>query len=389
MASETDTGAQYPSICEEAGYKCYLYHNFPGPSVRSRRAGTFKAGLSKNIYRDVLADLVPLFKVEIGLYSLKRPKYVPCYMGGRTSEQKDVDFIEPTEVAGLLDHCKTLGLADEREGLVDQLVLASKSADPSAFAKLFIPLLKRMVVLSHSANLPITDTIPRHFTKSIIDEFVLRYVEPEPERPRNWAQARTGCHNVYGDCSRLNSFLVNPEEKTGRFAIAEKRRRHLTNQLSHSGCTLDTEHQGIPYTLVVTKTEKKWHEHHKAWRTRCRVAEQSFEDIGVEALQAILGEDYERAVDCKSKKAGSPAGREAGPAVEAPARSLIRPTPAGSTINRPVPFPTAILAKAHQQAARKTPLRALTQPRAPPMNSVPRKPREGGSKVQIIDLTME
>ena len=347
--------------------------------------GTFKAGLSKNIYRDVHADLVPLFKVEIGLYSLKRPKYVPCYMGGRTSEQKDVDFIEPTEVAGLLHHCKTLGLADEREGLVDQLVLASKSADPSAFAKLFIPLLKRMVVLSHSANLPITDTIPRHFTKSIIDEFVLRYVEPEPERPRNWAQARTGCHNVCGDCSRLNSFLVNPEEKTGRFAIAEKRRRHLTNQLSHSGCTLDTEHQGIPYTLVVTKTEKKWHQHHKAWRTRCRVAEESFEDIGVEALQEILGEGYERAVDCKSKKAG--AAREAGPAVEAPTRSLIRPILVG-TMNQPMPFPTAILAKAHQQA-RKTPLRALTQPRSPSTNTIPDKSREGVSRVQIIDLTME
>ncbi|KAI4215427.1 MAG: hypothetical protein L6R36_009390 [Xanthoria steineri] len=309
-------------------------------------------------------------------------------MGGRTSEQKDIDFIEPTEVADLLDHCKTLGLADEREGLVDQLVVASISADPSAFAKLFIPLLKRMVVLSHSVNLPITDTIPRHFTRSIIDQFILRYVEPEPEKPRDWAQARTGCYNVCGDCSRLNSFLVNPEEKIGRFAIAEKRRRHLTNQLSHSGCTLDTEHRGIPYTLVVTKTEKKWHQHHKAWRTRWRVAEQSFEDIGVEALREILGEDYERVVDCKSKKAGSPADGEAGPAVEAPARSLIRPTPVG-TMNRPMPLPTTILGKAHQQAARKTPLRALTQPYAPPMNAVPGKPREGVSKVQIIDLTME
>lgn len=71
--------------------------------------------------------------------------------------------------------------------------------------------------------------------------------------------------------------------------------------------------------------------------------------------------------------------------MEAPARSLIRPTPVG-TINQPVPFPTAILAKANQQAARKTPLRALTQPRAPPTNAVHGKSREGVSKVQIIDL---
>ncbi|KAI4233146.1 MAG: hypothetical protein LQ349_004580, partial [Xanthoria aureola] len=136
--------------------------------------GTFIGGLSKNVYRDVLADLVPLFKVESDLHSQKRPKYVHHYVGARTSEQKDIDFIEPIELAGLLDHCKTLSLAEEREGLMDQLVVASKLADPSAFAKLFIPLLKRMVVLSRSANLPITDTVPRHFTKSIIDQFVLR-----------------------------------------------------------------------------------------------------------------------------------------------------------------------------------------------------------------------
>ncbi|KAL8754295.1 MAG: hypothetical protein Q9199_004439 [Rusavskia elegans] len=308
--------------------------------------GTFKEGLSKNIYRDVLADLVPSLKAESDLHTQKRPKYEHYYVGGRTSEQTDVDFIDPIEVADLLDHCRTMSLAEEREALMDQLVVASKSADPSAFGKI-----------------------------------------PEPEKPRDWAQARTGCRNGCGDCSQLNSFLTNPQERTRGFAMAEKRRRHLANQLSHSGCTLDTEHRGIPYTLVVTQTEKKWHEHHKAWRERCRVAGKSFISIGIAALQEILGEDYERAVDLKSRKAGSAADGKPGAAVEAPARSLTRKTPV-STRNQPVPFPTAILAKA-QQAARRSLLGAVTQSLVPSTNELPNKPREGVSKVEIIDLTIE
>ncbi|KAI4259625.1 MAG: hypothetical protein L6R42_004494 [Xanthoria sp. 1 TBL-2021] len=349
--------------------------------------GTFKEGLSRNIYRDVLADLVPSLKVESDLRTQKRPKYEHYYVGGRTSEQTDVDFIEPIEVADLLDHCRTMSLAEEREALMDQLVVASKWADPSAFGKMFIPLLKRMVELSQSANLSLTNTIPRPFFKSIIDAYVLRYVRPEPEKPRDWAQARTGCRNGCGDCSQLNSFLTNPQERTRGFAMAEKRRRHLANQLSYSGCTLDTVHRGIPYTLVVTKTEKKWHEHHKAWRERCRVAGKSFISLGIEALQKILGEDYERAVDLKSRKAGSAADRKPGAAVETPARSLTRKTPV-STMNQPVPFPTAILAKA-QQAARRSPLGAVTQSLAPSTNVLPNKPRRSVSKVEIIDLTIE
>ncbi|KAI4263222.1 MAG: hypothetical protein L6R42_001625, partial [Xanthoria sp. 1 TBL-2021] len=134
-------------------------------------------------------------------------------------------------------------------------------------------------------------------------------------------------------------------------------------------------------------TEKKWHEHHKAWRERCRVAGKSFISIGIEALQEILGEDYERAVDLKSRKAGSAADGKLGAAVEAPARSLTRKTPV-STSNQPVPFPTAILAKA-QQAARRSLLGAVTQPHAPSTKVLPNKPREGVSKVEIIDLTIE
>lgn len=362
--------------------------NFLVLLFRAENRGTFKEGLSKNIYRDVLADLVPSLKVESDQHTQKRPKYEHYYVGGRTSEQTDVDFIEPIEVADLLDHCGTMSLAEEREALMDQLVVASKSADPSAFGKMFIPLLKRMVELSHSANLSLTNTIPRHFFKRIIDAYVLRYVRPEPEKPRDWAQARTGCRNGCGDCSQLNSFLTNPQERTRGFAMAEKRRRHLANQLSHSGCTLDTEHRGIPYTLVVTKTEKKWHEHHKAWRERCRVAGKSFISIGIEALQKILGEDYERAVDLKSRKAGSAADGKLGAVWETPASSSTRPTPVG-TRAQPMSTSSAQILAGTQQTGRRTPLGAVTQPHAPSTNTLPNKPREGVSKVEIIDLTIE
>ncbi|KAL8653862.1 MAG: hypothetical protein Q9226_003676 [Calogaya cf. arnoldii] len=205
--------------------------------------GTLKAGLSKNIYRDVFADLVPSFKIESDLNTEKRPKYDHYYVDGGISQQADVNFIDPTELADLLDHCRSMGLLKERGAIMDQLVAASTTVDPSAFGKLFIPLLTRMVQLSRIKNSSLTDTIPRPFFENIVNAYVLRYVGPEPERPRDWTQARTGCRSGCADCSLLNGFLTNPKERVRGFSMAEKRRRHLENQLAGSGApwTLNAE----------------------------------------------------------------------------------------------------------------------------------------------------
>ncbi|KAL8894775.1 MAG: hypothetical protein Q9192_004058 [Flavoplaca navasiana] len=81
--------------------------------------------------------------------------------------------------------------------------------------------------------------------------------------------------------------------------MAEKRRRRLEDQLFGLGCTLNPERRGSPYTLFVTRAEKRWHEHHDAWRERCREAGKRLTSIGVQALKQILGEDYERAISLK------------------------------------------------------------------------------------------
>ncbi|KAL8936703.1 MAG: hypothetical protein Q9211_004054 [Gyalolechia sp. 1 TL-2023] len=344
--------------------------------------GTVKVGVARNIYRDILADLIPSFKLEINLPPSKRSRYDYRYYAGvsTAAPQPNVKLMEANDIATLLDNCTSMDLPTEREALMDHLVASSKTVDPSAFGVLFIPLLARLVELSRVKGTPLNDaTVSRSFFQNILHEYVRRYIGVEPARPLTWAQSRRACNGgSCGDCTMLNKFLTNPQEEVGRFSMAEKRRRHLEYGLSGSGCTLSTERRGSPHTLVVTKTLNNWHAEHKAWRDRCVVAGQSFRTIGMEALKEILGEDYGRAVDVRSAGTGSATGQKAAPATETAAGAV---TPLGS-MN---PWNSA----RDRQAASRTPLGTISQ--VPAWLSNPNlamgQQTRPSSKVHIIDLT--
>ncbi|KAL8666637.1 MAG: hypothetical protein Q9168_007428 [Polycauliona sp. 1 TL-2023] len=349
---------------------------------KAENACTVKAGISRNIFRDVLADLLPSFKIKSDQRSQKRPKYSYSYTG-LLPEPQDIDFIEALGVADLLDACKTMELAEERESLIAQLLLASRSVDPSGFGKFFIPLLIRMIQLSHAHNVPTLDTIPRSFFKNIINTYVLQFVGLEPEPPCDWARARTGCRHACKDCSTLNQFLLSPREKVGKFSIAEKRRRHLEYQLTRSGCKLDTERCGCPHTLVVTKTAEKFNQDHHMWKERCGDVRKSFKSIGVEPLKEMLGEDYQRTYDLWPVRID-------------PARAATLKAAAGTMHRPPTPPPplnrNQHLARAwrgNSTAVKRKPLETVTQPHARATAGLSDQSTKVVRKTEIIDLTAE
>ena len=266
--------------------------------------------MAKNIYRDVLTDLIPTLRLETGTSSPKKARY-DYYVGRRTeSEQSGTSFIDTNDIASLLDYCRVLKLTDEKDAIIDQLVESSKTVDPSGFGAVFIPLFARLVELSRFHEISLDESISKTCFQDVMTLYVQRYIGLEPAKPRDWAQARTGCG--CGDCQALSRFLTDPVQKVGRFAMAEKRRRHLEYKLPNTGCDLDTERYGSPHTLVVTKTLKKWHESLKEWKARCKLASQSFHSIGIEAMEQIFGERYEEFASFEAVKLGivAPASAE-------------------------------------------------------------------------------
>ncbi len=79
--------------------------------------------------------------------------------------------------------------------------------------------------------------------------------EHPPEAPKDWRQAgRIRC--TCGDCRELQTFVLDPVERTHRFRLRKDRRRHLHEQIQRHGLdmTHETERRGSPQTLVCTKT---------------------------------------------------------------------------------------------------------------------------------------
>jgi hypothetical protein len=90
-------------------------------------------------------------------------------------------------------------------------------------------------------------------------KMLLARSEHLPEAPKDWRQkGRIRC--TCGDCRELQTFVLNPIERTHRFRLRKDRRRHLHEQIQRHGLdmTHETERRGSPQTLVCTKTRRTY-----------------------------------------------------------------------------------------------------------------------------------
>ncbi|KAL8790514.1 MAG: hypothetical protein Q9195_006345 [Heterodermia aff. obscurata] len=301
----------------------------------AERDGATNDGVARNIFRDVLADLIPTFKMDIDAHSPKKARHHYSMEGDTESTQSRASSIDANDIASLLDYCRTMQLTDEKFAIMDQLLELSKTIDPSGFSDVFIPLLARLVKLSQVNDIDLNEIISKACFQNVLTVYVQRYIGLESAQPRDWAQSCAKCSCE--DCQRLSQFMMNPSEKVGKFAMAERRRRHLEYKLHDTGCTLDTVRQGSPHTLVVTKTLKKWHEFLKGWKSRCKLASESFRIIGTKAIEEIFGEHYEEFVSFKAVKLVPAAPVSAEPQSSTSKRP--RP-PTTASVARPAPTPS-------------------------------------------------
>ena len=378
----------------------------------TERKGTIKDGVTKNIYRDVLTDLIPSFTLKMETHPSKKSRYGSHLMPRVELDEPKSCSIDANAVASLVDNCRNMELIKEHSVLFGQLIVVSKIVDPSAFGPFFIRLLARLVEPSRCNNIQLNEAVPNAFFKNVLENYLQRFVCLEPAKPRDWSQPRVGCH--CSDCHQLNRFLANPTQKTGNFSMAEKRRRHLQYKLPDTGCTHDTVCRGSPYTLVVTKTLKKWQDSHKAWKARCVTANHSFQIIGTEALQGVLGNSYEEIVGLKAVKLASPAEANAGPPAQAAPQAPPTPTsraPAPPSMSSALQAAKMAARRRNQMAAlsksisrsasttadamkasRREPLATVSQSASRSNDagsSAGQQPTSSSSKVDIIDLTSD
>lgn len=263
----------------------------------SERRGEIPEDVANTLFRDITTDLADssfsLDALVLELAEMKR-RSVPIshFMGVVTTPSEPVfDQESSHNIATFLSACQELELNAELDQIIKKLLTEMKTAQLELFHGVYIPLLK-LLVKRFSEDSIVNNAPFQPLFRQILCHFIFRYVQPEPTPPKDWKQATVGCRCA--DCQSLNRFLASPTEKVGRFSVAKKRRQHLHSVLDQagSGCTHETERRGSPQTLIVTKTRARYQAAHRAWATRCSVANKHLEELGAEALKGLLGDIY-------------------------------------------------------------------------------------------------
>ncbi|KAI1774014.1 hypothetical protein F4818DRAFT_420545 [Hypoxylon cercidicola] len=178
----------------------------------------------------------------------------------------------------------------------EKIRLQARRIKSREFNRFWLPFLQGLfpVFKQHQIKL----TAPRRMYQSILQAYLLNYVEELPLKPSlSRPTVRCSC----GDCHALNRFLIDPNERVGRFPMAERRRRHVEACLSryYVDCKTATEACGSPYTLVMTKTTKHHEADVDAWRKRRLRAENQLGAFDRDMLETILADQFDDIMSMK------------------------------------------------------------------------------------------
>jgi DNA polymerase III psi subunit len=200
--------------------------------------------------------------------------------------------VQGDALARLFNTILSLRLHEEASHLLNQIQREAEVQDAKYFPVMFLPFLQFMIPVWSAQGIEYDDHICQSLYQSILRSCLLRYVGKRPQPPTHWSRAPVSCRCA--DCSWLNSFLVDKEKSVDYFSIAEKRRKHLQYQLQGGDCTYITQQNGIPYTLVVTKTRRAYEKLLTEWKRRCKdYVNETTGKFRRTVLRQLLGSEFE------------------------------------------------------------------------------------------------
>jgi hypothetical protein len=269
--------------------------------------GVTQHGLSNDLATSIFKSLLPLYIANFNL-----PKYEPCKQPG-VSDWYPSSYNTPQEesarytawISAVSQVSKkmcsmfdcgifNLGLLEQAAEFLETMKSNAETSSELYFRPLFLPFLHGMLDVWPAHGISLSDSRCRTLYQSILGTYMRRFVGLKPPNPeRNWGRTPVSC--PCRDCVPLNAFITDRAKQVGRFAVGKPRRQHLHQQLDMARGTYkhETERQGNPQTLVVTKTRTEWDAKVRAWNARGTEAMAEFKSYKQATLCELLGERFE------------------------------------------------------------------------------------------------
>jgi len=279
--------------------------------------GQIPCDVALEAFRFVLPDMVEHFSLQppqpAGSKRVRTGSELYQTMIDRASPGSSLSggsFQDSLNLAFVLCKCSKLGLTSELDQIISKVLTESHTVRVELFDQVILPFFKVFVkfLVKQEANL--TEPRFRLLFQQGLAIYQDRYVKQAPTKPTDWARPAKGCG--CNDCNELDSFLCSPILQTGRFTRVQKMRKHLEQRLSYDyeDYKLDTDRNGSPQTLVITKTKNvtQFKRDHHEWKKRGKWAIQNIQSMGVEPLTELLGDQFDVIMGLKSVQKGARSG---------------------------------------------------------------------------------
>lgn len=283
---------------------------------RAGEAEKLRVEMVQNVFKDILADVIP----DLDLHRRDSPDFGRSQVWYEYSKRRRLDYypnhathVAPEDdfklmtadkLATLFLQCEKLGFVHEINQLANKIGSFAPTANTASFENLLLPLLKQLPPVANQGSDSLSTLSYANVFRTVIKSYLGTYVQSPPPKPTGFERQPRGCGPSCEDCVSLDAFLKDAKKPVAHFAVKAKRREHLEDRLRASTCSTETLKHGTPYTLVVQKRGMEWENAVKEWGKRCGVANQKVEEIGVETLRGLLGDEWENAVGLRGIRAG-------------------------------------------------------------------------------------
>ncbi|KAK3299688.1 uncharacterized protein B0H64DRAFT_355933 [Chaetomium fimeti] len=250
----------------------------------------------KRISESVIASLdISKLRTQAALVAEQPRPYYSSTPATLTPAQRTLT-LDPSKLAAFTNTILTHSWHDLLTLLSQKITAQAPSIPRAEYQPFWLPFLRKLL---HDPATAIGTPSPHQYktlTATLLTSYLTRSVGDRPPANPSLALPPTRCS--CGDCAPLNAFLASPHQRVGRFALGEKRRRHMGYKLdaceAARSVRREEERGGACGALVVTKVGTMAEREKAAWEERVGIAMGWMRVLGEGGvLGMVLGGDGE------------------------------------------------------------------------------------------------